>query len=605
MLEPESRHLLTDALRPPDGFSVEIALATTYTLDLTTVLLAPLAMAAYDQRDAAAVDGSTPLALLESIRRHAGHTTVLCQAAGIHVPPGYPKLAAFAEGCVVEIAPPPGRTFHPKIWLLRFRDADGRQLHRFVTLSRNLTGDKSWDTILICDEDDAAPYALDAQPVSTFVQELLVSSVRPIDPGRRAQILDLCDSLRSARLALPEPFTDGRVIALGTPSASSWPLPSRADRCAIISPFLDVTTVARLPQTPGNNIVLSRPETLDRLGSAALAGREPRVLQPLAEATHSDETGPAAIVGSDVTRGLHAKVFIWEAEGRAHLLTGSANCTGAAFGGNVELSVLLSGAASACGVKALLGDDTTGFLRLTQPHSCAMVEPQEDPLHAAERSIESWHAALSGGHPKLVVTDSPNGFDLHLEISLPPDPDGLAARTTVRPVGAKSTPARALVDKPAWRGLSLAGLTPYLAVSTTIDVLGQAVTRECVLVAEVVGAPPDRLAQLLRDLLARQEDVLRYLALLLGDPTVDDLLDRLHQHEAADPDDVQSPSWSGLSFDDLVLLEPLVRAAARGDEAINRAHRLLEDLRDPNGDLPQLSEEFLDLWGVVWEASKQ
>jgi hypothetical protein len=130
------------------------------------------------------------------------------------------------------------------------------------------------------------------------------------------------------------------------------------------------------------------------------------------------------------------------------------------------------------------------------------------------------------------------------------------------------------------------------------------VTRDCVLVCEVVDAPDDRLARLLHELLARQEDVLRYLALLLGDPTVDDLLDRLLKDGEDQEDDPEKKAGSGfgVSFDDLVLLEPLVRATARGDESLLRAHRLLEDLRDPGGKLPHLSADFLELWHVVWEA---
>ncbi len=608
MLEPESRHLLTDALRPPDGFGVERALATTYTLDLTSVLLAPLAMAAYDQRHAVEVDGaSTPLALLESIRRHAEHTTVLCQAAGIHVPPAYPKLAAFAEGCVAEIAPPPGRTFHPKIWLLRFVDGNGGRRHRFACLSRNLTGDRSWDTVLICDEDDEATHTLDPAPISTFVEELLESLLRPLKDARREQIRDLCESLRGTRLALPEPFTKGRAIPLGTPSGSEWPLPKSADAWAVISPFLDTTSVRRLPQSRGPKVLLSRPDTFERLGSRALGDIELRVLQPLADAVQSEDDSEPVVGGGDLTRGLHAKVFAWQSDGMAHLLTGSANCTGAAFGGNIELSVLLSGPPSACGVHALLGDDSSGFLRITQGYEPQELEPQPDPVYRAERLLEAWHSALAGCAPRLFVSDGDSGYDLRLTLELPADPDGLSATTTVRPVGIRTTPSRPLADGPVWRNLSLAGLTPYLSVSSSVAVGDTPVSRDCVLICDVVDAPDDRLVRLLRELLARQEDILRYLALLLGDPSVDDLLDRLLQETEGEDEDPEKRvgTGSGLSFDDLVLLEPLVRAAARGDESLLRAHRLLEDLRDPQGELPQLSADFLELWRVVWEASEQ
>lgn len=601
MLEPENRHLLTDALRPPDGYAVERALATTYTLDLTSVLLAPLAMAAYDRHRGGEVHGgSTPLALLESIRRHAEHTTVLCQAAGIHVPRTYPKLAAFAEGCVAEVAPPAGGTFHPKIWVLRFVNGDGRRRHRFACLSRNLTGDRSWDTMLICDEDGDDEHTLDAGPISTFVEESLDRTVRPLAVKRREQLEDLCTSLRAVRLALPAPFTEGRVVTLGTPSSGTWPLPDTADTWAVISPFLDVTSVGLLPKSRGKRILISRPDTFERLGSRTLADLELRVLQPLADAANLAEDTEAASA-TDLSRGLHAKVFAWQADGQAHVLTGSANCTSAAFGGNIELSVLLSGPVSACGVRALVGDDTSGFLRITQRYAPEEAEPRPDPVYRVERMIELWHAELAASMPRLIVTGGESEFDLRLEVTLPAAPDGLSERTVVRPVGVRSIPLRPTRGRPMWRGLSLAGLTPYLAVRTTVEVEGTTVTKECVLLCEVVGAPEDRLASLLRELLAKQEDILRYLALLLGDPSVDDLLDRLLQDTTEEEE--KGGRAASVSFDDLVLLEPLVRAAARGDDALIRAHQLLEDLRDPDGKLPQLSSEFLELWRVVWEAS--
>jgi len=343
----------------------------------------------------------------------------------------------------------------------------------------------------------------------------------------------------------------------------------------------------------------------ERLGSRALGDIELRVLQPLADAAQSEDDSELPVAASDLTRGLHAKVFAWQSDGMAHLLTGSANCTGAAFGGNIEMSVLLSGPPMACGVHALIGDDSSGFLHVTQGHAPREVEPQPDPVYRAERLIEAWHVALAGCGPRLYVSEGESGYDLQLLLDLPGGPDGLVDTTTVRPVGVRSAPFRPLAGDATWRGLSLAGLTPYLAVSTSFKVDGLPVTRESVLVCDVVDAPEDRLARLLRELLARQEDILRYMALLLGDPSVDDLLDRLLRDTDEDEERNKAGAGSWVSFDDLVLLEPLVRAAARGDESLLRANRLLEDVRNPDGDLPQLSAEFLELWRVVWEASER
>lgn len=606
MLDPGNRHLLTDALRPPSGFSVDAALATTYTVDLHTVLLAPLAMAAYDHAETT-VDAATPVALLESVRRHAGHTTVLCQAGGIHVPASYPRLSAFAEGMVGEVAPPPGRTFHPKIWLLRFSAPDGDRLHRFVCLSRNLTGDRSWDTVLVCDEDPEAAYVLDGAPIAGWVTDVLSNLTRPLTPERRGIIDELCTGIAAARLAVPEPFTEARALPMGFATDTGWPLPASADAWAVISPFLETSALRRLPESSGRRVLLSRPEAFERVGRAAIAGAETLVLHALADLTGPDEadgepTQHLQRRGS-VPQGLHAKVFVWDEGDTSRVLTGSANCTGAAFGGNVEMSVLMSGPTAECGVDALLGDEDSGLLRITQPHSITASDPVVDPTEAIERAIEEWHVALAASRPVLHVSPAGEEFDLRLEFTLPVDPHGLAPRTVVKPVASAHAPRRPILEAAAWSGISLLGLSPYLLVHTATEVEGAEVERACVVICALQGAPEDRQRRLLRELLASQRDVLRYLMLLLGDLGTADLLEQLARGDETSADDSRRRSF-GLGFDDLVLLEPLLRAAARGDDSLERAHRLLDDLRDDDGELPQLDAEFQQLWQVIYEGGR-
>ncbi|PWN04250.1 hypothetical protein DJ010_00930 [Nocardioides silvaticus] len=611
MLDPSERHLLTDALRPPGGHRVDVAMATTYTVDLQSVLLAPLAMAAYDHADSG-LDAATPVALLESVRRHAEHTTVLCQAGGVHVPPTYPRLAAFAEGMVAEVEPPRGHTFHPKIWLLRFVDESGTRRHRFVCLSRNLTGDRSWDTVLVCDEEPTSARTFDAAPVAAWALDLLGSLVRPLAAAREDGLRDLCAGLPGVRFSVPEPFTAAAVVPMGAGADLGWPLPDESAAWAVISPFLEVSALRRLPRTSGRRVILSRPDAFDRVGRRACADAETVVLQPMADLASPDESleesprGPTeAGQHGGVPRGLHAKVFVWDdGVGTSHVLTGSANCTGAAFGGNVEMAVVLSGPTATCGVASVLGDDRSGLLRLTQPHEIEEQEPTADPTYDLERRVEAWHVALAAARPRLLVEqdEDENAYTVRLDLSLPPDPDGFAATTTVKPAAVANAPAQPVGGDLSWGPVSLHGLAPYLVVVTEAASNGVEVRRDCVLVCEVSGAPDDRHRRLLRALLARQQDVLRYLMLLLGDLGAEALLDRLAATDD-DPEAAGAGGAFGRGFDDLVLVEPLLRAAARGDEALGRAHRLLEDLRDETGQLPQLDEEFQTIWRVVWEGA--
>src|SRR5690606_21974945 len=91
-----------------------------------------------------------PIALLESVRRNAGRITLFCQAGNVRVPPPAQRLVAYLEQCIAEVqAPHPEGIFHPKVWLLRYLRAGEPVRYRFVCLTRNLTFDKSWDSILV------------------------------------------------------------------------------------------------------------------------------------------------------------------------------------------------------------------------------------------------------------------------------------------------------------------------------------------------------------------------------------------------------------------------------------------------------------------------
>lgn len=603
MLEPETRHLLTDALRPPDGHSVDIAVATTYTLDLTSLLLAPMAMAAYDQESENGIDGVNALALLESIRRYADRTTVFCQAGGIHVPASYPKLATFAEGCVVEVAPNiAGRVFHPKIWALRFISAEGSYLHRLVCMSRNLTGDRSWDTVLVCQEDSESQNTVGCDDLATFLTEISALSIRALSPARKLQIQDLTTTLRSVQLCVPVPFTSARFLPLGTPSGGSWPLPDRADELIVISPFLDAGAMARLPKVK-TSTVISRDHTFDRLGSGRFPNNvSPMVLQPSADGAEVDELASTESPINEVRTGLHAKVMAWDEGSIGYILTGSANCTGAAFSGNIEFNVLLSGPVGLCGAHAILddGSDQSGLIRMLQPYEIAATEGVDDPSYVAERAIEGFHLALAKLNPVLHVSEAPDGYDLTLSMRTPPV---ILGRSTVRPVSLNRKVHAVRLDEedPKWQGISLNAISPYIVVETTLSQPDVTVTRSCVLLAELIGAPSDRATHVLRELLANEAEILRYLALLLGDPSLDDMLSRFAQ-TSEDEEGKVKKNGGGPSFDDLILLEPLVRAASRGDASLARANELLDELRDESGNLPNVSEDFQELWRVVWEA---
>src|SRR3954468_22369810 len=117
MVEPQSRTLLLDCLKPPPEYRLDFAVGTTFTLDLVAMLVAPLAFALLDRsgRDGKLI--ADPLALLEALRRNADRFAVFCQAGRICVPTPDRLLLSYLEPNVVEVKAPYEGVFHPKVWV--------------------------------------------------------------------------------------------------------------------------------------------------------------------------------------------------------------------------------------------------------------------------------------------------------------------------------------------------------------------------------------------------------------------------------------------------------------------------------------------------------
>ena len=139
----------------------------------------------------------------------------------------YRPVLGFIEDSVVQVVPPqPTRIFHPKIWVLRFEDAAGEMRHRFLCLSRNLTMDRSWDTVLQMEQSTQGGGA-DPAPIADFLLDLpLLTPV--VDADRQALVESLATTLRGTRLEVPQPFRTAEFWPMGTSSGREWPFPAES-----------------------------------------------------------------------------------------------------------------------------------------------------------------------------------------------------------------------------------------------------------------------------------------------------------------------------------------------------------------------------------------
>lgn len=602
MLDPDDRLLLLDALRPPAGFAFDRAVGTSFTLDLHALLATPLALAAFDWEAADGGIPDDPVALLESLRRCSDRIDFFCQAGEISIPPAYHRLYAWLEDSVHEATPKRDwALFHPKVWLLRYRpvEAEGPAAFRLLCASRNLTFDRNWDVLLVLDgtPDATAP---NGAPVSTFIAGLPALAIHPLRPGRRREVAALAREVSAVRFTPPEGFSDLDFHFLG--GTGRWPLPDRADRLLVVSPFVTEEAAGRLLDIAPRVSILSRAEELDRLTQDTLERFERRLV-----------LSPAAVPSSELTEdddvlrplvGLHAKLYVTELGSTTTWFSGSANATSAAFGGNVEAIVELRGTRRAVGIEQLLSDGEGGLARLLQEHPLPLSQIQETDEEELQRSVDDLRRSIAAIPFRVTVGAEADGFTLAVSSDpLPGLVDG-SATIIVRPL---SLPTGSRVEpgvpvELSFGPVSLDSVTPFLVVEVVARRAGTVMQDAFVLRAELVNAPRDRADRLLASLLASRRDVLRYLLFLLADSGgatpggwFGDLQRAIARGASGAPTDGAL---------ELPLLETLVRTVARDPAKLGSVQRLVDALSRTEDGTALLPDGFAEVWPVIWQASK-
>jgi hypothetical protein len=509
---------------------------------------------------------------------------------------------------VVEVLPPiDGGSFHAKTWLLRFVGEDSRVIYRFICLSRNLTPDRSWDTALVLDGilTDRQRAITKNHPLGNFVASLLSFAQRKLPASRRHDVELLSQEVRRVKFEPPPYFNDFAFWPLGLTGTKRFSLQDHGSRLLIVSPFLSEGILRH--HTDTSSILVSRPESLVSVNSEILKRfAAVYVLDDAAVEEESDENSEVDSPRySSNFRGLHAKLFIADQGWYASVWTGSANATNAAFERNIEFLVELRGKKSKVGIEAFLGgEENGGFSTLLSPFLVGEQQEHDNEVEANEQRAEDIRRNLARAGLRLRVESGGEigNFDLVLLYPKrhPLNLDGVRARCW--PVAVNKSLSRDLTalskeDGLRFRGLTLNGVTSFMAFEVITGAGPKAVSIRFVLNLPLDGAPKERLEHLLKDILGDKERLLRYLLFLLARDAdvaaIGSLL--LSQHEKGFGD---NPTNGAV----IPLFEELIRALARSPEKLDSVERLVEDLRRTADGAALLPEGFDLLWKAIWIA---
>jgi hypothetical protein len=583
MLPPDGRAVLVELLRPPPGAELVRGIATTFTLDLTSALTAPLSFASHRLGS-----GKDPEAIMQAITMASDHLDIFCQAGQLNVPRSPSDLMAFLEKMVHPVrSPHAGGLFHPKIWLLEFSDG-AETSFRLLCASRNLTSDRSWDVVVRLDGARGSRPLATNKPLRDLVLALPTWAIQPLPAEPTGRILGLADSVRYAAWERPDDVGEIIFHALGATRRRSS-LDFTGTRHLVISPFTTDDGLQHVAPYGSTSVqVVSRAEDLDRLDPQTLSRLTATyVIDDAAALEQADDTATAR---TDLLAGLHAKAYVIERGYAAHVVLGSANATRAAFDGNIEFLVELVGKRSRLGIDTLLGPDAPFRQMLVDYPALGGKQPSADD--EADRLLEEAVRSLAALDFRAVATRSGELYTVHVTTS---DPPRLGEKITAtvelltRPGDSARLQAPTDVTFPS---IEMVDVTPFLVVRVT-DARGE--SRATVVLAALTGDPPGRHDELLARQIDTPEKFLRLLALMLSLGGAGGMAD-------FPGDGTGSAGWNPSQ---LGVFETLVRALGTAPSVLADIAPLVQRLQRSEKGRRVLPEGFAELWDLVWAARGQ
>jgi hypothetical protein len=589
MLEPNARCALHDVFRPPPDHVFDGGVLCTYSVSLPTLLSIPAALLveAPDDFDRVLSPANAPR-LLAAVRRTFGSLVVFCEESRIIAGHDLSPIISDAEGVVREVRVPGGGAFHPKFWLLRFKNEDAKQqvTLRLAILSRNLTKDRCWDVGAVLD-GQVADRSATSKTISDFLGALPGLARRPLSLARLRLIRELAEQTQLMTWRAPAGLADPIVHVAGL--GKGWRPP--ASKClAVFSPFLHAAAIKEIRQDTKRGLFLvSRPDAMD--GIAAVAKSSFECLYVLARPAEAANT-----LGNSEA-GLHAKIYVWDQGRRTRMAIGSANATSPALNGhNVEVVLDMDcTAAVKGGVKALL--EATKLSKVVVEYEPQQtVDPAEqlpDTRHSRRRLIDT---GLS-----LNCTATPDGVAIVLQPSVPLD---ASVGHELLDLRFWPTTCAASLQAPCLDALMRGEPAPYPGLLNLAQITGfisfAAKTKEgsetFALNLPVEGlSEADRRKAIASSILPTEQSFLDFVRMLLGDA-------RALEVEPTTPDGQGSgvTGWrsSGLSG----VLESLVKCAADDLERLRSIETSFDDLLATKNVVP---DSFRLLWAELHKATSR
>lgn len=366
MFRPDSNCDRTDyniILMPPEGYKLDKAIGTTYSLDIEALTAVAICLGLSEETDSKLMQN--PISMLNALQKVSDRIILFCEAGQIKAPLKPTALSILLEKMVVEVALPKDRqlgrypAFHPKTWVLSYVNKDGDKKYRFVVMSRNLTFDRSWDVSFSMDSSRMVRQKKKTKPIINFLDFLSGSVSNNVkDAGKKrtlirnmqVELADVSFSLDSKEFGenfeiLPlgigkNAYQMSEDVLFSTDRNSA---DSTFHELVVMSPFLSESVIADFNiaergLSDSKRTLITRRSELSKLKEM---DTDNFTIYVLKDEIVDGEDAISDVMTDKMKQDIHAKIYIRRKYADVDLYLGSMNASYSAINKNVEMMLWL------------------------------------------------------------------------------------------------------------------------------------------------------------------------------------------------------------------------------------------------------------------------
>lgn len=564
-------------LVPPVGYTLDLAVGTTYSLDLETLMAVSIALGIQESTDSSL--SNNPFAILKSLQGLSDKMLVFCEAGQIAAmqPQKSPLMLLLDKMIVpVKLREMKGKgfpSFHPKTWTLQYSDAEGNRLYRFIVLSRNLTFDRSWDVAVSLNGKDTKKEQATSIPIVDFLNYLKYNALEGVSlkTEKRRILNSLIQDLPYVLFSLDDKrFLDFEIIPLGIGQVNINDDPLIWDSfhdLLVFSPFISSGVMRSFDERKmlkdTRRHLITRTSELHKIAGKLDTFRVYTLKDTVVEGEE--------IVSDEETekiqqQDIHAKMYLMTKGSRSSLYLGSMNASENGLHRNVEMLLRLSGYRYYLNMDAiesdLFGPDEKGnpFEEIDLA-GVDTIAPETEEKDALERVLKGICRLKSKAE---VVRD---GDKYNVTVSFL-SPRGGFPNAEIAP--ARTARSQQLAEEVSFEGLSALELTELYRI--TVKGETESITRMILIPTEM---PSDRDDMVVRSILKDKRAFVDYLAFILGDDYVLSALE-MEASAASDRDVGRRSVEDGLP----AIYEKMLKTAYTEPERLKEIRLVMDRISD-------------------------